>query len=167
MTPGRFPIWWQCGMMGTGLKDGLIVMVLAGHEISEHPSTGAAQRVVVVIEDEAIVLAGYQMLFESWDYHVVAAQTVEEAIETLAEEANAPGFILADFRLRDGQTGIDAILHLRRAFGSDIPGALVTGDTAVTVGGLRQAMASGMPVLHKPVNGRQLHDVLTHAFDGD
>ncbi len=151
-------------MMGTGLKDGLIVMVLAGHEISEHPSTGAAQRVVVVIEDEAIVLAGYQMLFESWDYHVVAAQTVEEAIETLAEEANAPGFILADFRLRDGQTGVEAIDRLRQAFGLEIPGVVVTGDTTVTVEGLRKALASGMPVLHKPVNGRQLQDILTRSF---
>jgi len=148
-------------------KIGPSVMIQAGHGISRSSSVEPARRVVVVIEDEAIVLAGYQMLFESWDYHVVAAQAVGEAMEILAEESRSPDFILADFRLRDGQTGIDAILRLRRAFGSDIPGALVTGDTAVTVGGLRQALASGMPVLHKPVNGRQLHDILTHAFDGD
>ena len=154
-------------MKGRDDKIGPSVMIQAGQGISRSSSVEPARRVVVVIEDEAIVLAGYQMLFESWDYHVVAAQAVGEAMEILAEESRSPDFILADFRLRDGQTGIDAILHLRRAFGSDIPGALVTGDTAVTVGGLRQAMASGMPVLHKPVNGRQLHDVLTHAFDGD
>ena len=125
---------------------------------------GTARRVVVVIEDEAIVLAGYQMMFESWDYHVVAAQTVEEAMETLAEESCSPGFILADFRLRDGQTGVEAIERLRQAFGDDIPGVVVTGDTTVTVEGLRKALASGMPELHKPVNGRQLHDILTRSF---
>ena len=132
--------------------------------MSGPPSTGAAQQVIVVIEDEAIVLAGYQMLFESWDYHVIAAQTVEEAIEVLAEEASAPGFILADFRLRDGQTGIEAIERLRQTYGPDIPGAVVTGDTTVTVDRLRHAMAAGMPVLHKPVNGRQLHDILSRSF---
>lgn len=144
--------------------DGLIVMVPAGHELSGHPAAAGAPKVVVVIEDEAIVLAGYQMLFESWDYHVVAAQTVEEAIEELTGEANAPGFILADFRLRDGQTGVEAIERLRLTYGSDIPGVVVTGDTTVTVEGLRRAMASGMPVLHKPVNGRQLQDILARSF---
>lgn len=144
--------------------DGRIAMSLAGHEISGHATPGAAPRVVVVIEDEAIVLAGYQMLFESWDYHVVAAQSVEEALELLAEESRTPGFILADFRLRDGQTGIEAIEHLRGKFGADIPGVVVTGDTTVTVDGLRKALASGMPVLHKPVNGRQLQEILSRSF---
>ena len=139
-------------------------MGLAGHEISGHPSTVGAQRVVVVIEDEAIVLAGYQMLFESWDYHVIAAQTVTEALEVLAEESCVPGFILADFRLRDGETGVDAIARLRGAFGAAIPGVVVTGDTTVTVDSLRKAVAAGMPVLHKPVNGRQLQDILDHSF---
>ena len=131
---------------------------------SGYASTDVAARVVVVVEDEAIVLAGYQMLFESWDYHVIAAQTVEEAIELLEEESLSPGFILADFRLRDGQTGLEAIQRLRETFGSDIPGVVVTGDTTVTVEGLRQAIASGMPVLHKPVNGRQLQDILARSF---
>ena len=141
-----------------------MAMALATDETSGSVSGGVPQRVVVVIEDEAIVLAGYQMLFESWDYHVIAAQTVAEAIETLEEECCSPGFILADFRLRDGETGLDAIQQLRQTFGGDIPGVVVTGDTTVTVEGLRLAVASGMPVLHKPVNGRQLQDILSRSF---
>jgi CheY-like chemotaxis protein len=39
---------------------------------------------VVVIEDEAIVLAGYQMLFESWGYRVIAAQSADEAVALIA-----------------------------------------------------------------------------------
>jgi CheY-like chemotaxis protein len=139
-------------------------MTLVSDGASGHASADLSTRVVVVVEDEAIVLAGYQMLFESWDYHVIAAQTVDEAIELLEEEALCPGFILADFRLRDGQTGLQAIERLRETFGADIPGVVVTGDTTVTVEGLRQAIASGMPVLHKPVNGRQLQDILARSF---
>ena len=33
---------------------------------------------VAVIEDEAIVMIGYQMLFESWGYRVVAAGSADE-----------------------------------------------------------------------------------------
>jgi two-component system phosphate regulon response regulator PhoB len=125
-----------------------------------------AASAVVVIEDEAIVLAGYQMLFESWGHRVVAAQSIGEAMEMLAEEGVTPRFILADFRLRDGQTGIDAIEYLRRTFDRNIPGVVVTGDTTVTVESLRAAKEAGMQVLHKPVNGRQLQDVLARAEGG-
>jgi two-component system phosphate regulon response regulator PhoB len=119
---------------------------------------------VVVIEDEAIVLAGYQMLFESWGYRVIAAQAVDEAVEQIEEEGEPPAFILSDFRLRDGQTGIDAIGILRSTFGDSIPGAVVTGDTTVTGEGLRKAEEQGMPILHKPVNGRQLQDILSRSL---
>ncbi|CCG41676.1 Putative two-component response transcriptional regulator (CheY family) [Magnetospirillum molischianum DSM 120] len=119
---------------------------------------------MVVIEDEAIVLAGYQMLFESWGYVVIAAQSADEALGMLEGGAIQPGFILADFRLRNGQTGTDAIERVRQAFGPDIPGVVVTGDTTVTVDRLRLAASEGMPILHKPVNGRQLQELLTRSF---
>ncbi|WP_237051597.1 response regulator [Magnetospirillum sp. ME-1] len=120
---------------------------------------------VVVIEDEAIVLAGYQMLFESWGYRVIAAQSADEAVALIEEEGGeAPDFILSDFRLRDGRTGTDAITLLRNNFGDAIPGAVVTGDTTVTGEGLKEAEAQGTPILHKPVNGRQLQDILSRSL---
>jgi CheY-like chemotaxis protein len=120
---------------------------------------------VIVIEDEAIVLAGYQMLFESWGYRVLAAQSADEAEAQLSAGPDAvPDFILADFRLRGGQTGLEAIKRLRKRFGREIPGVVVTGDTTVTVDGLRAAAAEGMPILHKPVTGRQLQDLLARSL---
>jgi two-component system, OmpR family, phosphate regulon response regulator PhoB len=127
-------------------------------------NAASAPALVVVIEDEAIVLAGYQMLFESWGYRVIAAQSVSEAVEQLEDEGEAPAFILSDFRLRDGQTGTEAIGLLRRSYGSAIPGAVVTGDTTITGEGLREAEATGTPILHKPVNGRQLQDILSRSL---
>ena len=122
----------------------------------------AAESLIVVIEDEAIVLAGYKMLFESWGYRVVAAPSTDDALAQLARGNQHPDFILADYRLKDGNTGTDAIERLRSTFGESIPGVLVTGDTAVDR--LRHAAASGLPILHKPVNGRQLHDILSRLI---
>lgn len=136
------------------------MMGLADQGASRSPVRDAGRPAVVVIEDEAIVLAGYQMLFESWGYHVIAAQSVDEAIDLLTEETAIPGFILADFRLREGQTGTEAIATLRRTFSTAIPGVVVTGDTTITADSLRLAKEAGMQVLHKPVNGRQLQDIL-------
>lgn len=116
---------------------------------------------IVVIEDETIVLAGYEMLFESWGYRVVGASSAAEALRRLSG-GDAPAFVLADYRLRDGNTGIQAIADLRRVFGNSLPAVLVTGDTAVDR--LRNAAASGLPILHKPVNGRQLQDMLKRTL---
>jgi len=113
---------------------------------------------VAVIEDEAIVLVGYQMLFESWGYAVVAASSAEDALRSLRVGGRAPDVVIADYRLKDGQNGVGAIRLIQDEFGTSIPAILVTGDTGAER--LREAAASGLPVLHKPVNGTQLRDLL-------
>lgn len=122
--------------------------------------SGAA--LVTVIEDEAIVLVGYQMLFESWGYEVVAAGSAGEALDTLRVTGRSPDIIIADYRLKDGQTGVAAIRAIQGEFGAQIPAILVTGDTGAER--LREAVASGLPILHKPVNGGQLRDLLSRCL---
>lgn len=117
---------------------------------------------IAVVEDEAIVLVGYQMLFESWGYEVVAAGSADEALEQLQQGNRAPDVIVADYRLKNGRTGVDAIRSIQAAFRAAIPGILVTGDTGADR--LREAAASGLPILHKPVNGRQLQDLIGRAL---
>ena len=117
---------------------------------------------ITVVEDEAIVLVGYQMLFESWGYEVVAAGSADEALEQLQQDDRPPDVIVADYRLKNGRTGVDAIRSIQAAFNAAIPGILVTGDTGADR--LREAAASGLPILHKPVNGRQLQDLISRAL---
>lgn len=123
---------------------------------------GSEPGLIAVVEDEAIVLVGYQMLFESWGYDVVAAGSADEALAQLRNERRAPDVIVADYRLKNGHTGVDAIRSIQAAFEADIPGILVTGDTGADR--LREAAASGLPILHKPVNGSQLHDLIERAI---
>ena len=117
---------------------------------------------VAVIEDEAIVLVGYQMLFESWGSAVVAASSAEDALRSLRVGGRAPDVVIADYRLKDGHTGVGAIRSIQDEFGTGIPAILVTGDTGAER--LREAAASGLPVLHKPVNGSQLRDLLLRCL---
>lgn len=117
---------------------------------------------IAVVEDEAIVLVGYQMLFESWGYEVVAASSADEALDQLRNRQRAPDVIVADYRLKNGRTGVDAIRSIQAEFNVAIPGILVTGDTGADR--LREAAASGLPILHKPVNGNQLHDLIERAL---
>jgi CheY-like chemotaxis protein len=125
-------------------------------------SDSTSSPLIVVIEDEEFVLSGYQTLLESWGYDVVAATSAEEAMSELTRGARIPDFIVADYRLGDGNTGTDAVRLLRRSFGDRLPGVLITGDTSMDR--VRHANESGMQVLHKPINGRKLKDVVERGL---
>ena len=131
----------------------------AGQGMSGYRAVSGGERMglIAVVEDEAIVLVGYQMLFESWGYEVVAAASADEALGLL-DDRGRPDVIVADYRLKHGRTGVEAIRSIQERFGESIPGILVTGDTGADR--LREAAASGLPILHKPVNGKQLQDLI-------
>jgi CheY-like chemotaxis protein len=141
----------------------LRVATTAGEAIrGRHSDAATDASLITVIEDEAIVLVGYQMLFESWGYDVVAASSAADALVSLRAAGRVPDIIIADYRLKDGQTGVSAIRAVQAEFGHDIPAILVTGDTGTER--LREAAASGLPILHKPVNGGQLRELLTRSL---
>lgn len=122
-------------------------------------------RLVVLIDDERIVLRGLSMVLESWGYKVVAATSEAEAMDMLGRVAERPGLILADYRLREGQTGTQAVAHIRNLFNEAIPSIIITGDTAPER--LREAEASGLSILHKPVQPPALKQIVTQALPLD
>ena len=71
-----------------------------------------------------------------------------------------PQAIIADYRLRDGKTGVQAIARLREHFGADIPALIITGDTAPNR--LIEADASGHTLMHKPVQPGKLRAYLSN-----
>lgn len=79
-------------------------------------------------------------------------------MELLNRYQRQPNAIVADYRLRDGRTGTDAIRHIRDLFHSPIPSIIITGDTAPER--MREAEASGLSILHKPVQPPQLCSLL-------
>ncbi len=112
---------------------------------------------VVVIDDEATVRAGMLAVLEGWGCDTVLASSESEALESLRERA-PPHVIVADYRLRDGKTGVQAIERLRSEFGEHIPALIITGDTDPAR--LREAQASGHALMHKPVQPGKLRAYL-------
>ena len=108
---------------------------------------------VLVIDDDESVRTGMQQLLTSWGCRCDVADSIEEAL-TLAR-LNPPGAVISDYRLRDQRTGAQAIAALRAECGEALPALLITGDTAPQR--LREARATGVPLLHKPVLPAQLH----------
>lgn len=134
----------------------------AGPAPAHEPKANLSGRLVVVLDDEQAVRDGMKTLLSQWGCEVVAATSAEEAIEAFASMRRSPDVIMADYRLSDGATGSEAIRQLQAQFGKDIPGILITGDTAPDR--LSEAAASGYELLHKPVPPAKLRSLLNQMF---
>jgi signal transduction histidine kinase/CheY-like chemotaxis protein len=105
-----------------------------------------AGKLVVVIDDDEMVLAGMGGILKGWGCQVVTAAS---ALTGLTDHERRPDLIISDYRLADGKDGIEAIERLRSEFGAPIPAFLVSGDTSAER--LRAVRARGYHLLHKPV----------------
>ena len=116
-------------------------------------------RLIVVVDDEELILDAAQTLLKQWNCLVVAATSGREALRQLASYTRPPDVLLCDFRLGDGENGVDVAEALRNEFNSDIPTLLITGDT--TPDQIRTIAASGLAVLHKPLREDELNDAIS------
>jgi len=110
---------------------------------------------VLVIDDELMVRQSMRFLLEE------LGCTVHDADGSIAAAKIAAGqtidLILSDMRLAEGDSGIEAIAQVH-SFQPNARAVLVTGDTAPER--LREAQATDLPLLHKPVTLARLLDVL-------
>ena len=116
---------------------------------------------VLVIDDDETVRAGMAHLLRDWGAACETAGSIQEAL-TLAR-ACAPQLVISDYRLREQRTGAEAIAAVRDALGFDVPALLITGDTAPER--LREAGASGVALLHKPVAPADLYRAMVQVLD--
>ncbi|SDE38631.1 Signal transduction histidine kinase [Variovorax sp. CF079] len=117
---------------------------------------------VLVIDDDESVRTGMRQLLGAWGCACDVADSIEEA--QAHARAHPPGLVISDYRLRELRTGAEAIAALRAEFGAELPALLITGDTAPQR--LREARATGVPLLHKPVLPSELYRAMTFVLNG-
>jgi signal transduction histidine kinase/CheY-like chemotaxis protein len=117
---------------------------------------------VVVIDDELAIREATQTLLSGWGCDTLLADSGDAALATLSRADRRPEVIIADYRLRDGETGVEVIERLKAGHGRDIPAIIVTGDTAPDR--LREAQASGFYLLHKPIAPARLRTLLSRIL---
>ena len=122
------------------------------------PTTRPAAGLAVVIDDDQMVLLALQVLLEEWGWRVIAAPSLQNALDQLREEDASPRLVLSDYRLEGDLTGIDVILALRERLGKPFASVLLTGDTVAEWKKL--AADHGITVLHKPITPAVLQSVL-------
>jgi signal transduction histidine kinase/ActR/RegA family two-component response regulator len=113
---------------------------------------------VLVVDDDALVRDAMASVLTQWGCRVAMAANGDEAVALLGGEGGTPDAVLCDYRLPNGETGVDVIARLRAAASREIPAALITGDTAPER--LREARQAGHALLHKPVHPAKLRALL-------
>jgi PAS domain S-box-containing protein len=111
-------------------------------------------RFVVVIDDDTMVLESLEAILMEWGYRTLTAVSAEEAIARIRELNRRPDILIADYRLRDGHTGTEAVLAIRALFNHPIPGLILTGETDLRF--LHECAGHGLGIAHKPVMPLQL-----------
>jgi len=118
---------------------------------------------IVVIDDELDIIEGMRNVLTVWGCTTYTGTSTAEAMTALQGQ-DMPDLIIADFRLKEHESGLDAIQTIRDEYNHDIPAALITGDTSPER--LRQAASASAILMHKPVEPENLRallaDISTH-----
>jgi CheY-like chemotaxis protein len=133
-----------------------------GESGTKQPDNTIEGSVVLLIDDDPIVLEGTEAMLEDWGCRVLAAISTSEAVRKVADGALQPDVVLADLRLRGSETGLDAVSAINDMLPRPVPGIIVTGDTDPDR--IKQVTASGLIVLHKPVEPARLQAALTEQL---
>ena len=129
--------------------------------IVAEPGRTPVSGLVLVVDDEATIQMAMKSLLEGWGFRAIVAGSCDELLPLLANCPDRPALLICDYRLRAHEDGIRVIERLRAEYNDDdIPGMLITGDTAPDR--LREAQESGLLLLHKPVSNSRLHAAVTH-----
>ncbi len=104
---------------------------------------------ILVVDDEPAIQEAMRSLLVGWGYETIVAGSCKEMLERIADCSTRPDLIICDYRLRNGENGIESILRLQSEFNAEIPAMLITGDTGPDR--LQEAQTSGFLLLHKPV----------------
>ncbi|MBI5165473.1 MAG: response regulator [Magnetospirillum sp.] len=120
------------------------------------PAPFRAGAVVLVIEDDPDIRDALARQLRAWELEVVAADGEVAALAACAN--HAVDAVVADLSLGVGGNGLEVARMLRRQVGRCLPVVMLTGDTGPER--LREAMETGLRLLHKPAEPEALRAAL-------
>ena len=110
---------------------------------------------ILVIEDDASVLALVERLLSVKGHKVLTARDPNTAAAVLSQHNQAPDMLLADIIL-GGQTGVDFARTLKDQY-PELKIVFMTGLSHRAPGALRAGLG---PVLHKPFGADELYRII-------
>jgi len=114
---------------------------------------------VLVVDDEEDVRLSMESLLGVWDCTVMLASSGAEATLQLSEYGSCPDVVITDYRLRNNETGAEALALINKTCEREVPAIVITGDIAPQR--LVEIDKLNLPVLHKPCNTVRLKGLLS------
>jgi len=127
-------------------------------DVSETVSHVGAVLTVLVVDDDALVLASNRALLEQMGCGVITVTDAKSALSMFTALSDKPVLVLCDLWLSDNENGIDLLRRLSSMTAAPVSGILVSGDTRPE--SVAAARAAGFPILHKPVSPAKLRAVV-------
>jgi CheY-like chemotaxis protein len=115
---------------------------------------------VMVVDNEASIIAGMSALLTGWGCSVVTARSVAEALSAFDAVDGKVDIILADYHLHR-EDGLALIDRLRSRARRPIPAVLITAERSKQVQDL--ALARDVQYIRKPVKPAALRAAISHA----
>ncbi len=113
---------------------------------------------ILVIDDDMSILESMDHLLKEWGCTAICCESQEQVLAHIEAHPFVPDFIIADYRLRNNQTGTSVCQRIEEKFNRSIPSVIVTGDTSPDR--LKEVLDTGYQILHKPVEVRELKEVM-------
>jgi CheY-like chemotaxis protein/two-component sensor histidine kinase len=146
---------------GRGSSFGLAVPLVAyqstpshHHDAAPDPEPLLAGKFILVVDDDPQVRFGTEALLRQWGCHAASAATLEGVQAALERELRFPDAIVTDYRLGEGQTGLEVIAAVRGYTGEQTAAVIVTGEEGIDTATL------GHPTIRKPVSAGELRKCL-------
>ncbi|MFN0186409.1 MAG: ATP-binding protein [Aquabacterium sp.] len=131
-----------------------------------NPMLTLDRQLIVVVEDDAAVKGGLEVLLKSWGASVIGFDTLAACRQWAAAAEPAmlkPSLLIADYRLENGASGIQAIELMRSVFQPDLPAIIVTGSTLSDLEAA--AHTHGFHLLIKPVVPNRLRAMIAFKLN--
>jgi CheY-like chemotaxis protein len=126
------------------------------------PNYALTGRQVLVLDDDIAVLEAMQGLLSRWGCQVITANSPAEAVEKIDATVQPLELLIIDYRLPENVSGIEVARNLQNRLDYSVAVLIITGDTEPER--LREADASGYPLLHKPVQPAKLRSTLQYLI---
>jgi signal transduction histidine kinase len=113
---------------------------------------------VVVVDDEPSVLQGLVELLKNWGCLVEGGRSGAELMRAVNQNERLPDLLIADLRLANGETGLDAARLLHQTMFAQMPVLILTGDPIAQV--TLDDPSVPVKLMHKPIVTEALREVL-------
>jgi signal transduction histidine kinase/ActR/RegA family two-component response regulator len=137
----------------------VVVPVVVPKDEAPAPVSPAPGISVLALDDDHAVLDALDELLGAWGHRLLAASRAADAIALARSESVQ--LVIADYRLAEPITGAEALRQILSVCPPATLGAIITGDTSPER--IREAVASGYTILHKPIEPSALRKLIDSA----